>query len=91
MSRGRYLHGMLSKQNRDIFVNWKKILERVSIYQFPGSLVGEEVGNAPVGVEGMKQVRGSSYHFLLFRVNFLSANITIDGTRGRERKWEKWT
>ena len=77
---------MLSKQNRNVFIDWKKVLERVSIYQFPGSPVGEEVGNAPVRVVGMKQVRGSSYHFLLFKVKHLSTNISMDGMRGRERE-----
>ena len=41
---------VFSKENGKVFVDWEETVERVGFQKFPGSSVGEEVAQSPVGV-----------------------------------------
>ena len=85
-AESKHLPRVLAKQYGEVLVDGEEAVKRIGIQQLPGSSLGQQVAEGPVGVGGSNQPLRSLHLRLRFQMEQLPTHIAVTSCRQRRRK-----
>ena len=82
-AESKHLPRVLAKQYGEVLVDGEEAVKRISIQQLPGSSLGQQVAEGPVGVGGSNQPLRSLHLRLRLQMEQLPTHIAVASCRGR--------